>query len=132
MHQIISELPIGNVLAINLRTPTLDFVTIDSQDTNLAVLSIDATDLQVGDNYSLIIESFDTASTVQSTLRKDTVALTIICCWCTDSTLSPWILSAGSPSTWTWSFEECQGDPLVKIDVVPRLSMIAFFTFDLY
>ena len=64
MPHIYAEEDIGNVLAINLRQKQgfeLDFVSFVEQDSHTDVL-IDASNLLGGQQFTLVLESFDTNS----------------------------------------------------------------------
>ena len=72
-----SALEIGNTLAINMRQrlgSELDFVFITEQETYSEV-TINASGLQTGDQYTLYLESFDTNGGVYSALKTDTILI---------------------------------------------------------
>ena len=71
-----STKPITNILSINLRqTSSLSGVTI-SRDSSESVVSIDTSGLAIG-THDLVIESYDNNSSVQSTLKTDTVQIVV-------------------------------------------------------
>ena len=71
-----SDKPITNILSINLRqTSSLSGVTI-SRDSSESVVSIDTSGLAIG-THDLVIESYDNNSSVQSTLKTDTVQIVV-------------------------------------------------------
>ena len=55
---------------------TLSFVSL-TQNTDTTEVSIDARGIDLG-VYSLILESFNTLSIAQSTLKTDTIEITVI------------------------------------------------------
>jgi len=75
---IYSEEEIGNQLAVDLRQQggaELEFVTFVNGVTSTEVI-FDTTDVQIG-VYYLVLESYDTSSNVKSTLKTDTVTITV-------------------------------------------------------
>ena len=77
-----SELTIGTTLDINLRfggsaAEQLSFVSL-SESASATSVVIDATELQEGDEYNLILQSFNTLSTAKSTLKTDTIKIVVV------------------------------------------------------
>ena len=77
MSHIYSEFEIGTELSINLRKSTeLSFVTLTEKDGKTQV-SIDTQGVSVGD-YDLILESFNVLSIQKSTLKADTIRISVL------------------------------------------------------
>lgn len=77
IKHIYSRYVIGNTLLIHMRLrEQLDFVNIVN-DTEQATIAIDGSGLEADQIYTLYLESYDSNSGVESTLRSDTVKLTI-------------------------------------------------------
>ena len=84
---ITSALTIGNTLQINMRQRNgteLHFVSLSNTDSFTEVI-IDGNDLTNG-NYELVLESYDEASGVYSTLKTDRITISIVFDDLTDTT----------------------------------------------
>ena len=78
VEKLRSEFRIGNVIDVNLRQDSshkLDWVSIKQRDPSLIILS-PTKDIRAG-KYTLALESFDSNSLVQSTLRTDKIYITV-------------------------------------------------------
>ena len=78
VQHVHSEETIGNQLVIDLRQSAgadLPFVTFVNGATSTDVV-IDTTDVEIGE-YTLVLESFDTASNVYTTLKTDTITIVV-------------------------------------------------------
>ena len=77
---IYSALPIGNTLQINMRQQSgaeLSFVSL-SNLASLTKVKIDGSNLTNLGDYELVLESFDEANTVQSTLKTDRILISVV------------------------------------------------------
>ena len=75
---IYSEFPIGNTLDIKMRQSAgleLEFVSI-SESADASEIHLDASTVKLGD-YTLTLESYDDAGGVYSTLKTDTIVITV-------------------------------------------------------
>ena len=76
---IYSKIEIATELAINLRQPVgseLSFVSF-IEDTNETLVHIDTWGFAMGEQVQVTLESFNTLSTIQSTLKTDVITVTI-------------------------------------------------------
>ena len=128
---ISSELSIGNVLAISLRQKAgheHSFVTFADSATETAII-IDSSQTTVG-VYTLELESFDGASTIQSTLATDTVTVTVV----PGIPTAPWPeveLTADQPQTWTVAAPDIALDQILSTNIMTTIPLTSdLFSYD--